>query len=63
MLLGTLVCMAAMLLLGFTRPVASLFTGWRTSAVGPFGYPSFFTETILEQPFNYIARHSINLLN
>lgn len=28
MLLGSLVCAFAMLLLGFTRPVASVFTGW-----------------------------------
>ncbi|TFK31761.1 major facilitator superfamily domain-containing protein [Crucibulum laeve] len=28
MLLGTCICMTAMLLLGFTRPIASIFTGW-----------------------------------
>ena len=33
MLIGTVVCMVAMLLLGFTRPVASIFTSWHTSAV------------------------------
>ncbi|KAJ3515315.1 hypothetical protein NLJ89_g1827 [Agrocybe chaxingu] len=32
MLLGTLICMVAMLLLGFTRDVASIFTGWNNSA-------------------------------
>ena len=36
MLLGTLICMLAMLLLGFTRPVASIFTGWSNNAVRPF---------------------------
>ncbi|KAF8800152.1 MFS general substrate transporter [Phlegmacium glaucopus] len=30
MLLGTLICAFAMLLLGFTRPVASIFTAWDT---------------------------------
>jgi solute carrier family 45 protein 1/2/4 len=33
MLLGTVVCIFAMLLLGFTRPVASIFTGSNNSAV------------------------------
>lgn len=33
MLLGTLICMGGMLLLGFTRPIASLFTSWETNAV------------------------------
>ncbi|KAF8963511.1 major facilitator superfamily domain-containing protein [Flammula alnicola] len=28
MMFGTLICMSAMLLLGFTRAVASIFTGW-----------------------------------
>ncbi|KAF8994064.1 major facilitator superfamily domain-containing protein [Cyathus striatus] len=32
MIMGTIVCMLAMLLLGFTRPVASIFTGWDNSA-------------------------------
>ncbi|KAF9553769.1 MFS general substrate transporter [Agrocybe pediades] len=32
MLLGTVICMTAMLLLGFTRQVASVFTGWKTHA-------------------------------
>ena len=36
MLLGSLVCAFAMLLLGFTRPVASVFTGWDNDSVrGP----------------------------
>jgi len=33
MLLGTVTCIFAMLLLGFTRPAASIFTGWNNSAV------------------------------
>jgi hypothetical protein len=33
MLLGSLVCAFAMLLLGFTRPVASVFTGWDNDSV------------------------------
>ncbi|KAF8148425.1 major facilitator superfamily domain-containing protein [Crassisporium funariophilum] len=32
MLLGTLICISAMLLLGFTRPVASIFTGWNNDS-------------------------------
>ncbi|KAF8627150.1 hypothetical protein AX17_006367 [Amanita inopinata Kibby_2008] len=32
MLLGTTICMLAMLLLGFTRPIASIFTGWNNDA-------------------------------
>ena len=34
MLAGTVICAAAMLLLGFTRPVASIFTGWDNDTVG-----------------------------
>lgn len=33
MMLGTIICIFAMLLLGFTRDVASIFTGWGTGAV------------------------------
>ncbi len=33
MLLGTVICIFAMLLLGFTRTAASVFTGWNNSAV------------------------------
>lgn len=36
MLLGTIICISAMLLLGFTRAVASIFTGWNSSAVSTF---------------------------
>jgi len=36
MLLGTVTCIFAMLLLGFTRPAASIFTGWNNSAVSYF---------------------------
>ncbi|PPQ81361.1 hypothetical protein CVT25_015468 [Psilocybe cyanescens] len=32
MLLGSLICISAMLLLGFTRPFASIFTDWNTNA-------------------------------
>ncbi|KAF9474838.1 MFS general substrate transporter [Pholiota conissans] len=32
MMLGTAICMSAMLLLGFTRPVASVFTAWGSDA-------------------------------
>ncbi|PPR06325.1 hypothetical protein CVT24_001015 [Panaeolus cyanescens] len=32
MLVGTVICILAMLLLGFTRSVASIFTGWDNSA-------------------------------
>ncbi|KDR74758.1 hypothetical protein GALMADRAFT_269030 [Galerina marginata CBS 339.88] len=32
MMLGTIICIAAMLLLGFTRPVASIFTGWNNDS-------------------------------
>ena len=32
-LLGTVIGTAAMLLLGFTRPVASIFTGWNNGTV------------------------------
>lgn len=32
-MLGTIICIFAMLLLGFTRGVASIFTGWGTGAV------------------------------
>ncbi|KAF5324984.1 hypothetical protein D9619_009553 [Psilocybe cf. subviscida] len=32
MMLGTIICIFAMLLLGFTRGVASIFTGWGTGA-------------------------------
>ena len=33
MMLGTAICMSAMLLLGFTRAVASIFTGWDNDSV------------------------------
>jgi solute carrier family 45 protein 1/2/4 len=33
MLLGTGICVIAMLLLGFTRNVAAIFTGWDNTAV------------------------------
>ena len=33
MLLGTGICVAAMLLLGFTKGVAAIFTGWDNTAV------------------------------
>ena len=33
MLLGTAICVVAMLLLGFTRDVAAVFTGWDNTAV------------------------------
>ena len=33
MMLGTLLCMTGMLLLGFTRAVASIFTGWNNDSV------------------------------
>ncbi len=33
MMLGTLLCMTGMLLLGFTRAVASIFTGWNNGSV------------------------------
>jgi solute carrier family 45 protein 1/2/4 len=33
MLLGTGICVVAMLLLGFTRGVAAVFTGWDNTAV------------------------------
>ena len=33
-MVGTLLCMVGMLLLGFTRPVASIFTSHGSSAVG-----------------------------
>ena len=35
MLLGTVICIFAMLLLGFTRPVASIFTGWNNNIARP----------------------------
>ena len=33
MLSGTVICTAALLLFGFTRPVASIFTGWDNDTV------------------------------
>jgi solute carrier family 45 protein 1/2/4 len=39
MLVGTVICAAAMLLLGFTRPVASIFTGWDNDTVSCLYYP------------------------
>jgi len=38
MLLGTIICVFAMLLLGFTRPVASVFTGWDNDSVSYFAW-------------------------
>ena len=35
MLLGSTICVTAMLLLGFTRPFAAIFTGWNNNAVSP----------------------------
>jgi len=39
MLLGTVICTAAMLLFGFTRQVASIFTGWNNDTVSSLKYP------------------------
>lgn len=36
MLSGTLICVIGVLLLGFARQVASIFTGWDNPSVGPF---------------------------
>lgn len=42
MLLGTLICAFAMLLLGFTRPVASIFTALGSHSVGQIVRPNAF---------------------
>jgi solute carrier family 45 protein 1/2/4 len=47
MLLGSLVCAFAMLLLGFTRPVASVFTGWDNDSVRGTGLLCFYSSSQL----------------
>ena len=64
MLIGTIVCMVAMLLLGFTRPVASIFTGWHTSAVCFHSVIRYcFLKNIPERHFDHIVGRSVNLPN
>jgi solute carrier family 45 protein 1/2/4 len=38
MLVGTVICTGALLLFGFTRPVASIFTGWDNDTVSRLYY-------------------------
>ena len=64
MLLGTVICITAMLLLGFTRQVASIFTGWKTHAVR---YILVWNELLLNNlsewyPHN-LARRFVNIFN
>ena len=54
-----------MLLLGFSRPVASLFTSLHSSSVCRFSLviQSFLKILILERHLNHIPRRSVNLSN
>ena len=45
MLIGTVVCVFAMLLLGFTRPVASVFTALDSHSVGLIAHSNTFLLT------------------
>lgn len=63
MMLGTLLCMSGMLLLGFTRGVASIFTGWDNDAVRVQLYSPDMTDAQTERYPDYLARRIGDLSN
>ena len=64
MLLGSVICAFAMLLLGFTRPVASLFTELGSHSVGLiYSFNNILSYIFLEQYHYNMARYPRHIFN
>ena len=64
MLLGSVICAFAMLLLGFTRPIASIFTESGSHSVGLiYSFNDVLTYICLEQYHYNMARYPCHIFN